>query len=73
MKVSKAIEYLQSYKPDDELLIAWWDLETTGHDDISKEEWSKMIQIIDRMDSILEDVNWAIDEAYGEVKKNAQY
>ena len=71
MKVSKAIEYLQSYKPDDELLIAWWDLETTGYEDISAEEWHKMIQIIDQMHNILEDVNWAIDEAYSQVKKNA--
>ena len=71
MKVSKAIEYLQSYKPDDELLIAWWDLETTGYEDISAEEWHKMIMIIDNMDSILEDVSWAIDEAYSQVKKNA--
>lgn len=68
MKVSKAIEYLSDYNPDDELIIAWWDRETTGHDDISVEEWSKMIQIIDRMDSILEDVSWAIDESRRQVK-----
>lgn len=68
MKVSKAIEYLQDYNPDDELIIAWWDRETTGHDDISVEEWSEMIKIIDQMHNILEDVNWAIDEARREVK-----
>lgn len=68
MKVSKAIEYLQDYNLDDELLIAWWDRETTGHDDISVEEWSEMIKIIDQMHNILEDVNWAIDEARREVK-----
>jgi hypothetical protein len=68
MKVSKAIEYLQSYDQDDELIIAWWDLETTGYDDISVEEWSKMVKIIDRMDNIFEDVNWAIDESRREVK-----
>ena len=68
MKVSKAIEYLQDYNPDDEILIAWWDRETTGHEDISVDEWSEMIKIIDRMNSILEDVNWAIDEARREVK-----
>lgn len=68
MKVSKAIEYLSDYNPDDELVIAWWDRETTGHDDISVEEWSEMIRIIDQMHNILEDVNWAIDEARREVK-----
>jgi hypothetical protein len=68
MKVSKAIEYLKDYDPNDELLIAWWDRETTGHDDISVEEWSKMVQIIDRQDSVFEDVSWYIDEARREVK-----
>jgi hypothetical protein len=68
MKVSKAIEYLQDYNLDDELIIAWWDRETTGYDDISVEEWSKMVKIIDRMDNIFEDVNWAIDESRREVK-----
>jgi hypothetical protein len=68
MKVSKAIEYLQDYNLDDELIIAWWDRETTGHDDISVEEWSKMVQIIDRQDSVFEDVSWYIDEARREVK-----
>ena len=68
MRVDKAIEYLQDYDPNDELLIAWWDRETTGHDDISVEEWSKMVQIIDRQDSVFEDVSWYIDEARREVK-----
>jgi hypothetical protein len=68
MKVSKAIEYLQDYNLDDELIIAWWDRETTGYDDISVEEWSKMVQIIDRQDSVFEDVSWYIDESRREVK-----
>jgi hypothetical protein len=68
MRVDKAIEYLSDYKPDDEILIAWWDRETTGHDDISVEEWSEMIRIIDRKDSVFEDVSWYIDESRREVK-----
>jgi hypothetical protein len=68
MKVSEAIEFLKAYDQDEEILIAWWDRETTDHNDISVEEWNKMLKIIDGFNHLLEDVHWAIDEAYAEVK-----
>jgi len=42
MLVSKAIEYLSEYKPDDEIFIAWWDkehIEVNMEKEISNEIW----------------------------------
>jgi hypothetical protein len=55
MKVSELIEQLKSYKPDDELLVAYWDKEfaETAFDSdesikISDELWSQAIRRAER-------------------------
>jgi hypothetical protein len=55
MKVSELIEQLKSYKPDDELLVAYWDKEfaETAFDSdesikISDDLWSQAIRRAER-------------------------
>lgn len=70
MKVSEAVELLTKYnKPDDDILFAYWDKEATGQEDLTNEEWAKMIKIVDEMDGLLEPVSWAIETAYSEIIK----
>lgn len=44
MKVSKAIEYLSEYKPDDEIFIAWWDKSCT---DTSNDIWERAVELVE--------------------------
>ena len=44
MKVSKAIEYLSDYKPDDEIFIAWWD---KGYTDTSNDVWERAVELVE--------------------------
>lgn len=68
MKVSKVLEYLASYDADEELIIAWWDKETV-HQELSDEQWSKVVQGVDKIDWALDGVSFAIEEAVKKIKK----
>lgn len=46
MKVSKAIEMLSSYKPDDDVVIAWFDYDGTNGN-ITRNQWSEIVRTID--------------------------
>jgi hypothetical protein len=67
MKKSKVLEYLAGYKDDDELLIAWWDKETTGHE-LTDQEWADVVRIVDDVEYALAGVSEAIDEAVEKIK-----
>lgn len=67
MKKSKVLEYLAGYKDDDELLIAWWDKETTGHE-LTDQEWADVVRIVDDVEYALAGVSEAIDEAVAQVR-----
>jgi hypothetical protein len=81
MKVSELIEQLNSYKPDDELLVAYWDkefAETSFDSDenvkISDDLWSQAIRRAEKAEfwqscgseEICDQVKQLLDE--GEVK-----
>lgn len=47
MKVSKLIEQLKQYKPDDELIVAYWNKKTIEYysdAEITKDEWSCVVE-----------------------------
>jgi len=67
MKKSKVLEYLAGYKDDEELLIAWWDKETTGHE-LTDQEWADVVRIVDDVEYALAGVSEAIDEAVEKIK-----
>ena len=47
MLVKDAIRYLQrDYKPDDEIIVAWWDKEE-GFEDMTDEEWDDAVAVAD--------------------------
>jgi hypothetical protein len=46
MKVSQLIKQLEQYKPDDELIVAYWDKETVVYYsdvEITQDEWSCVV------------------------------
>ena len=48
MKVSDAIKYLQNdYKPDDEIVMAWWDIKAFEGDDIDPEHWAEFVDHVE--------------------------
>jgi hypothetical protein len=52
MKVSKAVEYLSEYKPDDEIFIAWWDktyLEGS-YPNINNDLWGRAIDLVEEQE-----------------------
>lgn len=67
MKKSKVIEYLASYKDDEELLIAWWDKDTTGHE-LTDEQWKQVVSEVDEIDNAFQDITYLIDEAVSKIK-----
>jgi hypothetical protein len=81
MKVSELLEQLKSYKPEDELLVAYWDkefAETSFDSDenikISDELWSQSIRRAEKAeywqscgsDEICDQVRQLLDEQEGE-------
>ena len=45
MKVKDAIKYLQGMNDDEEIFIAWWDIECFS---ISEEDWKKHMDEVER-------------------------
>ena len=52
MKVSKAIEYLSEYKPDDEIFIAWWDKSyiEMDHPNTSNDLWERSVELVEEQE-----------------------
>ena len=52
MKVSKAIEYLSEYKPDDEIFIAWWDKSYIELDypNASNDLWERAVELVEEQE-----------------------
>lgn len=70
MKVQEVIEMLTKYnEPDDELLIAWWDLNTYS-DRVSKENWAKVVEILsNRNENYFGGVSESIEEVIQELEE----
>jgi len=64
MTVKDAIRYLQrDYKPDDEIIVAWWD--KNFFEDMTEEKWNETVEVVDhRMDwsSTHEDIIFVMEE-----------
>lgn len=69
MKVQEVIEMLTKYnEPDDDILIAWWDLNTYS-DRVSKENWSKVVEILsNRNENYFGGVSESIEEVIQEIE-----
>ncbi len=63
MKVKDAIKYLQGMNDDEEIFIAWWDIESFS---ISEEDWKKHMDEVERKfewSHTHEMIAWAFDYA----------
>ena len=69
MKVQEVIEMLTKYnEPDDDILIAWWDLNTYS-DRVSKENWSKVVETLsNRNENYFGGVSESIEEVIQEIE-----
>jgi len=49
MKAKDVIKYMKEYKPEDEMLVMWWDADSLYNDDdpVTNEEWNKIIDKTD--------------------------
>lgn len=49
MKVSSVIKYLSEYKPDDEIVIAWWDKSyiESSHPNASDDLWERAVELME--------------------------
>lgn len=84
MKVSKALELLKHYKPDDEIIIEWWDAENFELVDkdgcdvplVPREVWNAYAAKHETSDYVVEqvheDIRWGLQDYFwellGEVK-----
>ena len=52
MQVKDAIKYLNELNPEDEIVIAWWEMEGMFSDpeQITRDEWNAVVHIGDDMD-----------------------
>jgi hypothetical protein len=60
MKVSKAIESLKSYKPDEEIYIMWWDSEITemfSDEPLTEDKWNEIVDSLENNDIGSEEVS----------------
>ena len=73
MKVSKAIEYLSEYKPDDEIFIAWWDktyLEGS-YSNISDDLWGRAIDLVEEQEYWSSVAGQALMDCVAEAEKES--
>jgi hypothetical protein len=74
MKVSKAIEYLSDYKPDDEIFIAWWDktyLEGS-YSNISNDLWGRAIDLVEEQEYWSSVAGQALMDCVAEAEKESK-
>lgn len=69
MKAQDAIKWLSEYDPEQEIIIAWWDKETTGYE-LTDEQWATVIEEVDKRAWCWEAVTDAIDDSVGELENN---
>ena len=61
MKVQDAIKWLSNYDPEQEIIIAWWDKETSGYD-LTDEQWATIVEAVGDNDNLFDDVRYVIDD-----------
>ena len=73
MKVKDAIQYLNKYEPEDELLIMWWDSDALASPDdtVTNEEWSQIIDQTDGygFDGINQDIYEILKETLFDIRE----
>ncbi len=75
MKVKDLLRHLSSYKPDDEIIALWWDMDSYYDYGFTVEEWNSIVQNLadNSWDGLADDVTAQITEVaaengYGEFK-----
>lgn len=66
MKVQDAIKWLSNYDPEQEIIIAWWDKDTSGYN-LTEEQWQTIVDDVDKREHCWEMVTESIDEAVHEL------
>lgn len=61
MKASEAIKWLNTYNPDEELIIAWWDKHNTGFE-LTDEQWQTVVDNVDKSEWAFAGVTECIDD-----------
>ena len=60
MKVSKAMEMLKEYAPDEDIYILWWDSEIAGmfsENSFTKSEWLGVVDSLEHNDNGSEEIS----------------
>lgn len=65
MKAQDAIKWLSEYDPEQEIIIAWWDKDTSGYD-LTDEQWLTIVEAVSDNDNVFDDVSYVIDEVADE-------
>lgn len=65
MKAQDAIKWLSNYDPEQEIIIAWWDKDTSGYD-LTDEQWATIVEAVSDNDNLFDDVRYVIDETADE-------
>jgi len=56
MKVKDAIKLLSELNPDNDIVIVWWDEDSFNPDDVTDENWAKLVSMIDN------EMDWSHDQ-----------
>jgi hypothetical protein len=65
MKAQDAIKWLSNYDPEQEIIIAWWDKDTSGYE-LTDEQWLTIVEAVSDNDNVFDDVSYVIDEVADE-------
>lgn len=60
MKVSKAMEMLKGYEPDEEIYILWWDseiMESHSDEPLTEADWNDIVHSLEHNDAGSEEVS----------------
>jgi len=60
MKVSKAMEMLKDYSPDEDIYILWWDSDIAGmfsENSFTKSEWAGVVDSLEHGDNGSEEIS----------------
>lgn len=66
MKAQDAIKWLSNYDPEQEIIIAWWDKDTSGYN-LTEEQWQTIVDDVDKREYCWEMATESIDEAVHEL------
>ena len=76
MRADEAIRHLSSYKPDDELVIVWWDKEWLDQSGVSEErkltedEWDEVANKFDNEEFVISMMADKIEELAQEIMED---